>query len=1101
MPPPVVTSAPVGIVLPPPLVTSAPVGDILPPPDVVTQAPIGVVLPPPLIEEGSEKLSGNRAVVIPRYGVRYTLEEEATPARSDYIELKRLTDAFLKNFMEQRFIKTDRTVLVEFATQYSSSSITAEGPILVTYESKAVFSVLSSVVPSADGLDELLVQAFLGESLMEYVTNLQEMQASNDFSMTVGVEFTREIPDETRVVRSSSDFSAVAAIAAGSVGILVLSLSLFAAKRRYDSTLEEKKEGRKSSNLTGMTFGAATFSETNSSDDTSFSQLWKREHSIDEEEGLIQSLSKGNNQFSDYDDLDNVSVESERHREECFDESSSITRSDISSGIFRVDRAQSFESSESFPSLDEMSESTRSCDKNHETSSEEDSQGSSSTCDGSIDHEENVTKDKNKLLSLVSEKEKKLHPWEGRAVRKSSGAHSEDTSLTVTVPEESGENETTAFYKTRSARVDPNEDTASEIASTAELVSEDEESGDDDSDFSQKSSGWTTDRKEELRAEEQPNKTKEEDEEEKEELVKAHEQKQQEEQKKLEADRAALEERVKVEMQARLEEMTAEQARLKAQEAALIAERKCFEEEKRLNAAREAFEARLRKEEETRLAEKKRLEQEREEFEARNEKERLERLAIEILLNTERDASAQALKAAKTELQIAQQKRIDEERKLEVSRAEMKARAKGDEEEHLLRNEEFVRQNEKVEEEEKIVTEVVRDAKFELEKEKGTLKMRIKAEERAQEEQKQHDKKRFMLLEEETPLVIPRETFESRIDLKEKTENLKIGMKENNKEETTDESSESQKRLEHNKILEPKGGSGSKPKSQEGEANDKESFDPARSFLTSTPELMTKNGSINEQGCNLGGKERNSTKNQEIPQDGETAFYGVKKQIAECKNYANEDGSKGNQSWYRLGNRPGASPTRKTENGQSRGHAEHAFAPAPFISPFSDDSSDNDELGDGYRKEEITQELIRRKKDGKRQVRISETKELDTEIGGTEGNHNQVMPIASRNRRRYQSGTEDCDTPWWHDDNEDKNDNEANNKKPSISRRPRVTVERRSSRSFRSYSTREDSDDDSEDGSDASGDQSESYGSFSSQSEYSSRSRSSSGYFQSILPR
>ena len=109
----------------------------------------------------------------------------------------------------------------------------------------------------------------------------------------------------------------------------------------------------------------------------------------------------------------------------------------------------------------------------------------------------------------------------------------------------------------------------------------------------------------------------------------------------------------------------------------------------------------------------------------RVENEKLERLVMEKLLAVEKKAAENARRLAEEEARMAKEKRVEEEHKLEAAKAALEACQKDGEKHQLLKEEELLKQQQDPEEEAKITTEVIREMKRRLAKERRSLDKQI----------------------------------------------------------------------------------------------------------------------------------------------------------------------------------------------------------------------------------------------------------------------------------------------------------------------------------------------------------------------------------------
>ena len=223
-------------------------------------------------------------IVLPRYALTYHIENEVDPVRSDYVQITQQTDAFLREYMEQMLDDSVFAEFKDFVTEYDSSAVEPDGLIMVTYKSKGVFGYQSILLPREDQLVGLVADAFSGESLVAYISQLQEMPVTSSFSTTTDVTYSATVSNNASV------YTTKAAITAATLGMFLLAFSIFKMKTRRRTLLDEKEKPNGASKVPGMADWTSTFSDTSITDDLSSGRLTQRLDDVDEEEGLEQPV-------------------------------------------------------------------------------------------------------------------------------------------------------------------------------------------------------------------------------------------------------------------------------------------------------------------------------------------------------------------------------------------------------------------------------------------------------------------------------------------------------------------------------------------------------------------------------------------------------------------------------------------------------------------------------------------------------------------------------------------------------------------------------------------------------------------------------------------
>ena len=104
-----------------------------------------------------------------------------TPTSENYAQLTGATQKYLEDFMMEFFDKTALTDLDNFLTIRVREAFIEGEPVLVTYESNALFNPVSLFYPPATDIDNEIALALLSE---DYLALIQSLSKSNPFSET-----------------------------------------------------------------------------------------------------------------------------------------------------------------------------------------------------------------------------------------------------------------------------------------------------------------------------------------------------------------------------------------------------------------------------------------------------------------------------------------------------------------------------------------------------------------------------------------------------------------------------------------------------------------------------------------------------------------------------------------------------------------------------------------------------------------------------------------------------------------------------------------------------------------------------------------------------
>ena len=193
---------------------------------------------PPIISMAPSPTVGNNTVRVQLapYGLQYTVTENRIPFRSEYLEVVAVTRMYLEGYFKDQYSNSGLTMLYGFITVFTSNSFTFGQPILIDYQSTALFDSESAVIPTASAIDQMLSSAFQGENLNGFIGMLQSLPPGNVFSTTIFVNKT-EVGQATVFPKSSKRFAGTATTAsvAAFAGVFILAAGFLVHQRRRNN--------------------------------------------------------------------------------------------------------------------------------------------------------------------------------------------------------------------------------------------------------------------------------------------------------------------------------------------------------------------------------------------------------------------------------------------------------------------------------------------------------------------------------------------------------------------------------------------------------------------------------------------------------------------------------------------------------------------------------------------------------------------------------------------------------------------------------------------------------------------------------------------------
>lgn len=174
------------------------------------------------------------------YGLLYSVTENRIPFRSEYLEAVEVTRMYLEGFFKEQLDDGDATQLDELLTVFVDSSFDFGQPLLIDYDSSAVFTSSSTIIPSIDTLDRTLTMALEGENLNGFLGMLQSLPPQNIFSTTIYVNKTesgagvRMATPPSKKTESVNAPAATGAVAAAAGLVMVAATFVLYKRRRAD---------------------------------------------------------------------------------------------------------------------------------------------------------------------------------------------------------------------------------------------------------------------------------------------------------------------------------------------------------------------------------------------------------------------------------------------------------------------------------------------------------------------------------------------------------------------------------------------------------------------------------------------------------------------------------------------------------------------------------------------------------------------------------------------------------------------------------------------------------------------------------------------------
>ncbi len=117
------------------------------------------------------------------WSLSYEPLDPREPQAAELLAVTELTRQYLEDFMFDEFEGNSFTVLTDFITEFLTSNYMTNLPVLIDYKSIARFDGdFSTIIPTAEQLHSVLVDAFSGVNILVYESLLSEdLPPSNVF--------------------------------------------------------------------------------------------------------------------------------------------------------------------------------------------------------------------------------------------------------------------------------------------------------------------------------------------------------------------------------------------------------------------------------------------------------------------------------------------------------------------------------------------------------------------------------------------------------------------------------------------------------------------------------------------------------------------------------------------------------------------------------------------------------------------------------------------------------------------------------------------------------------------------------------------------------
>lgn len=209
------------------------------------------------ILNGSVRSNGGVAIAVtlPSFILGYNINSQEYPKVEEFLEVQESTRLFIQSQMMEKLDYEPFIIENGIALELSNPKYS----VYISYSPTVIFDARLDSIPASEDLDSILVEMFVGNDLMEYISMLQRLETRSVFSMTTTVVFRRDIARDTPAIKEiPSNSSPTAGIVAG----------FFAAFLLFGWTLYAKRQKYSRKGMKGMASDTASLVKSSERDDS-----------------------------------------------------------------------------------------------------------------------------------------------------------------------------------------------------------------------------------------------------------------------------------------------------------------------------------------------------------------------------------------------------------------------------------------------------------------------------------------------------------------------------------------------------------------------------------------------------------------------------------------------------------------------------------------------------------------------------------------------------------------------------------------------------------------------------------------------------------------
>lgn len=200
------------------------------------------------------------AVTLPSFILGYDINSQEYPKVEEFLEVQESTRLFIQSQMMEKLDYEPFIIENGIALELSNPKYS----VYISYSPTVIFDARVDSIPASEDLDSILVEMFVGNDLIEYISILQRLETRSVFSMTTAVVFQRNIARDTPAIKEvPSDPSPTAGIVAGFfTAFLLFGWTLYAKRQKYS------RKGMKDNCIESMASDTASLVKPSQRDDS-----------------------------------------------------------------------------------------------------------------------------------------------------------------------------------------------------------------------------------------------------------------------------------------------------------------------------------------------------------------------------------------------------------------------------------------------------------------------------------------------------------------------------------------------------------------------------------------------------------------------------------------------------------------------------------------------------------------------------------------------------------------------------------------------------------------------------------------------------------------